>query len=46
MQITTVGLDLAKHIFQVHVVDTWTCFEKVTAGEWAGVLRQGLAFWV
>jgi hypothetical protein len=47
MHVTTVGLDLAKHVFQVHGIDqdgqVWTCSEKDTAGERARIFNPPVA---
>jgi len=40
MQITTIGLDIAKHVFQVHAIDA---AEKVVVRSVFGSDRRGLA---
>ena len=44
MQITTIGLDLAKHVFQVHGVDANEAVE-VLAKAIVRIVEEGYGFW-
>ena len=47
-EVTTIGLDLAKHVFQVHGVDAQGCrgfAQAVAARPGAGVVQPAAALW-
>jgi hypothetical protein len=49
MVVTTVGLDLAKHVFQVHEVDalgvSWSPNRSGATSCWSFLLRCHVAWW-